>query len=136
VDSFGGQIPRSIAELTQLPGVARKTSNVVLGSAFGINEGVVVDTHVGRLSRRLGLTKAADPVKVEQDLMKLVPQAEWALFSHMLIFHGRAICIAQRPACAACTLQDVCPSAFANGATAPRSKARPRTRPAKTARKS
>jgi endonuclease-3 len=98
-------------ELTKLPGVGRKTANVVLGNAFDINVGVVVDTHVGRLAVRLGLTNETDPVKVEQALMPLFPQADWTLISHLLIFHGRRICIARTPRCESCVLADVCPSA-------------------------
>ena len=113
VANHGGEVPRTMAELTALPGVGRKTANVVLGNAFGINEGVVVDTHVGRLSRRLGFTKHEDPVKVEQDLMKLFPRSEWTLLSHLLIFHGRKVCVARRPRCPECVLRDVCPSAQA-----------------------
>ena len=98
-------------ELVDLPGVGRKTANVVLGNAFGINVGIVVDTHVGRLSVRLGLTNETDPVKVEQALMPLFPRDDWTLVSHLLIFHGRRICIARAPKCAACVLSDICPSA-------------------------
>jgi endonuclease-3 len=107
----GGEIPRTMDELKALPGVGRKTANVVLGNAFGINEGVTVDTHVTRLSRLLRLTRQSDPVKIEKDLMKLVPREDWALVSHLLILHGRAICIARRPKCGACVLADLCPSA-------------------------
>ena len=113
VAEHGGDVPRTMAELTALPGVGRKTANVVLGNAFGINEGVVVDTHVGRLSLRLGFTRQVDPVKAEQDLMQLFPRHEWALLSHLLIFHGRQICIARRPRCPECVLRDLCPSAQA-----------------------
>ena len=109
VEKFGGTPPRTLAELVTLRGVGRKTANVVLGNAYDIAEGVVVDTHVGRLSRRLGLTRQADPVKVEQDLMKAVPRKEWTLFSHLLIHHGRAICQAKKPLCSVCVLNDVCP---------------------------
>jgi len=111
VETHGGEVPRSMAELRVLPGVGRKTANVVLGNAFEINEGVVVDTHVGRLSRRLGLTFEDDPEKVEADLMALVPQERWTLWSHLLIDHGRAVCLARKPACAACVLAEICPSA-------------------------
>ena len=110
-ERHGGEIPKTMDELVRLPGVGRKTANVVLGNAFSINEGVVVDTHVGRLSVRLGLTSETDPVKVEQVLMSLFPQADWALLSHLLIFHGRRICIARAPRCDVCVLNDVCPSA-------------------------
>ena len=116
VAEHGGRIPATMAELRTLPGVGRKTANVILGNAYGINEGVTVDTHVGRVSRRLGLTKHDDPEKVEQDLMKLVPRDDWALFSHLLIFHGRRICIARKPKCGECALASMCPSAFKVGA--------------------
>lgn len=106
-----GEIPHSMAELHALPGVGRKTANVVLGNAFGINEGVTVDTHVTRLSGLLRLTKQVDPVKIEQDLMKLIPQNDWTLISHLLILHGRKICIARRPQCALCVVANLCPSA-------------------------
>jgi endonuclease-3 len=98
-------------ELVNLPGVGRKTANVVLGNAFNINEGIVVDTHVGRLSVRLGLTNETDPVKVEQVLMPLIPRDDWTLVSHLLIFHGRRVCLARTPRCESCVLADVCPSA-------------------------
>jgi len=106
-----GEVPRTMEQLRILPGVGRKTANVVLGNAFGINEGVTVDTHVTRLSRLLGLTRHDDPVKIEQDLMPLFPREEWALLSHLLIFHGRQVCIARRPRCPQCVLADLCPSA-------------------------
>ena len=106
-----GEIPRTMAELHALPGVGRKTANVVLGNAFGINEGVTVDTHVTRLSGLLRLTKHTDPVKIEQDLMRLIPRDDWTLLSHLLILHGRKICIARRPQCGLCVLADLCPSA-------------------------
>jgi endonuclease III len=106
-----GEVPRTMEELRVLPGVGRKTANVVLGNAYGINEGVTVDTHVTRLSRLLGLTRHDDPVKIEQDLMPLFPREEWALLSHLLIFHGRLVCIARRPRCPECVLADLCPSA-------------------------
>ena len=111
VERHGGEVPRTIGELSALPGAGRKTANVVLGNAFGINEGVVVDTHVGRLSLRLGLTTESDPVKVEQDLMKLFPQELWTLLSHWLIWHGRRRCKARNPDCEACELRLLCPSA-------------------------
>jgi endonuclease-3 len=110
-ERHGGQVPSTMEELVRLPGVGRKTANVVLGNAFGINEGVVVDTHVGRLSVRLGLTNETDPVKVELALMPLFPREDWTLISHLLIFHGRRICIARSPKCASCVLNDLCPSA-------------------------
>jgi endonuclease-3 len=106
-----GEVPRTMEQLRVLPGVGRKTANVVLGNAYGINEGVTVDTHVTRLSRLLGLTRHDDPVKIEQDLMLLFPREEWALLSHLLIFHGRQVCIARRPRCQECVLADLCPSA-------------------------
>ena len=110
VDKFQGEVPQSMIELLELPGVARKTANVVLAHAFNINSGVTVDTHVKRLSRRLGLTKHEDPVKIERDLMQLLPQADWENWSIRLIYHGRAICHARKPLCNECTLADLCPS--------------------------
>lgn len=110
VAEHGGVVPRTMAELTALPGVGRKTANVILGNAYGINEGITVDTHVARLARLLGLTRQTDPVKIERDLMPQFPRADWALLSHLLIFHGRQVCIARRPRCEACVLADVCPS--------------------------
>jgi len=107
---FGGKVPNSMEHLRELPGVGRKTANVVLGNAFAINEGIVVDTHVIRLSQRLGLTKHKDPEKIEQDLMKLVPQKDWALWSHWLIWHGRRRCYARKPDCANCEVFKLCPS--------------------------
>jgi len=107
----GGELPRTIAELTRLPGVARKTANVVLGTAFGIAEGVVVDTHVQRLSMRLALTRKTDPKGIEQDLMRVVPQESWIRFSHQLIWHGRRVCFARKPNCDGCLLAPHCPSA-------------------------
>src|SRR5580692_7420346 len=106
---FGGEIPRSIAELTTLPGVARKTANVVLGTAFGIAEGVVVDTHVKRLARRLGLADGKTPEQIERQLMRLIPASEWVDLSHRLIQHGRRVCLARRPRCETCSLAEVCP---------------------------
>ena len=111
VAEHAGEVPHTMAELRMLPGVGRKTANVILGNAYGINEGITVDTHVTRLSRLLGLTRHDDPVKIEQDLMTLFPQDHWALLSHLLIFHGRSVCIARRPRCDACVLADLCPSA-------------------------
>lgn len=110
VDKFGGQVPKTIRELIQLPGVGRKTANVVLGNAFGINEGMVVDTHIGRLSRRLGFTKETDPVKIERDLMALFPSKDWTILAHLLIFHGRRVCESRRPKCEVCVLHKLCPS--------------------------
>lgn len=109
VAKHGGEVPRDLAALTALAGVGRKTANVVLGNAFGLNEGVVVDTHVQRLSRRLGLTKEETPEKIEQDLMKLVPREDWALLSHWLIWHGRRRCMARKPDCAHCEISGLCP---------------------------
>jgi endonuclease-3 len=105
---FGGQIPRDIDRLLTVPGAARKTANVVLGTAFGIASGVVVDTHVQRITRRLDLTKALDPVKIEKDLMKILPKEKWILFSHQIIHHGRALCTARSPRCAECRLEPLC----------------------------
>src|SRR6266850_1104051 len=111
VERFGGEVPRTMEELCTLPGVARKTANVVLGTAFGIGVGVVVDTHVERLARRLGLAEGKNPEDVERQLMKIVPREEWIDFSHLLIHHGRTICLARSPRCAVCPVQDLCPSA-------------------------
>jgi endonuclease-3 len=111
VEEFGGKVPQTMEEILRLPGVARKTGNVVLGSWFGIAVGVVVDTHVMRLSRRLELTKESAPEKVERDLMKIIPQTRWISFSHELIHHGRQICVARKPRCADCTLEKICNSA-------------------------
>ena len=108
VEHHGGQVPGSMDELFPLPGIGRKTANVVLGNAFGI-PGITVDTHVGRLSRRLGLTKHDDPVKVERDLMELIPQKDWTIFSHRMIFHGRQVCFARKPNCEGCALAKDCP---------------------------
>jgi endonuclease III len=115
VSQHSGSVPATIPLLTALPGVGRKTANVILGNAFGINDGIVVDTHVQRLSRRLGLTRLPDPVGIEQELMPLFPRESWAMLSHLLIWHGRRICLARKPACGACVLNDVCPSAFIAG---------------------
>jgi endonuclease III len=111
LDRFGGEVPKTIAELTTLPGVARKTANVVLGTAYGIAEGVVVDTHIQRLAMRLGLTRATDPKGIEQDLMKVFPREVWIRIGHQLIWHGRRVCFARQPNCAGCTLVPFCPSA-------------------------
>jgi endonuclease III len=110
VADFGGVVPQSMEELRKLPGVGRKTANVILGNAYGINDGITVDTHVTRLSRRLGLTRHDDAVKIEFDLMPLFPRDHWGLISHLLIFHGRQVCIARRPRCEICVLSDLCPS--------------------------
>src|SRR5436305_6213567 len=111
LDIHKGEVPRTMEELTSLAGVGRKTANVVLGNAFGINVGITVDTHVTRVSQRLGLTKHTDAVKIEQDLIPLLPQEDWALWSHLLIHHGRAICQARKPKCTQCPLRPHCPSA-------------------------
>ena len=111
IERHGGQVPRTMDELTALAGVGRKTANVVLGNAFGENVGVTVDTHVTRLSRRLGLTTHTDAVKIEHDLIPVVPRDDWTLWSHLLIHHGRAVCTARKPACEACPLRPHCPSA-------------------------
>jgi endonuclease-3 len=108
VQEHGGEVPDTLEELVSLPGVGRKTANVVLGDAFGV-PGITVDTHVGRLSRRLGLTTHTDPVKVEQDLMKLLPKKDWVIFNHRTIYHGRQVCFARKPACDKCTLAKICP---------------------------
>jgi endonuclease-3 len=110
VERHNGEVPDSMDALVKLPGVGRKTANVVLGNAFGKNVGIVVDTHVARLSHRLGLTREKDPVKIEQDLMPLFPREDWALLAHLLIFHGRRVCEARRPKCEVCVLNDICPS--------------------------
>ena len=109
VEQYGGKVPQTMEELVQLGGVGRKTANVVLGNAFGINEGIVVDTHVARLSHRLGLTKQKDPEKIEHDLVKLVPRAQWTMFSHWLIWHGRRRCYARNPDCLNCEIKALCP---------------------------
>ena len=111
VERHGGEVPRTMEELVALPGVGRKTGNVILGNAYGINEGVTVDTHVQRLAGRLGLTRETDPVKVEQALMPLFPRERWGMLSHLLIFHGRRTCDARKPRCGACALAELCPSA-------------------------
>ena len=111
VAEHGGEVPRTMEELRKLPGVGRKTANVILGNAYNINEGVTVDTHVTRLSRLLGLSKEKDPERIESELMALFPQESWGLLSHLLIFHGRNVCIARRPRCSDCALARLCPSA-------------------------
>ena len=111
LERHGGQVPKTLSELVALPGVGRKTGSVVLGAGYGIAEGIVVDTHVGRISKLLGLTSHSDPVKIEQDLIKLIPHADWIMLSHLMIRHGRAICIARRPKCPDCRLNKLCPSA-------------------------
>jgi len=112
VDEFKSEVPKTMDELLKLPGVARKTANVVLGVAYGIAAGIVVDTHVGRLSHRLALTKQKDAVKIEQDLVELVPKKDWIIFSHLLILHGRRVCKARRPLCEECVVEKLCPSSM------------------------
>jgi endonuclease III len=114
-ERHGGQVPGRMEELVELPGVGRKTANVVLGVGFGVAEGVVVDTHVKRVAGRLGLTRSDDPVRIEQDLLPLVPEGERVIFTHRFIDHGRAVCVARRPRCEECVLTDLCPSAFTSG---------------------
>jgi endonuclease III len=110
VEEHGGHIPRTMKDLVELPGVGRKTANVILGNAFGVNEGVVVDTHVKRLSNRLRFTRKDDPVKIEKDLVQLFPRETWTMLAHLLIFHGRAVCGARKPRCEACVVSRLCPS--------------------------
>ncbi len=117
VAKHGGEVPRTLAELSALPGVGRKTANVILGSALGITEGVVVDTHVTRLAQRLGLTTETDAVKIEQDLMTVLPKDQWTPFAHRLIWHGRRVCMAKKPDCEHCVLAATCPSAGIAGTT-------------------
>lgn len=135
VGKFGGEVPRTIEELTTLPGVGRKTANVVLGNAYGISLGIAVDTHVTRVSGRLGLTDTDDAVKIEQDLMQLLPKSEWTAFTHRVIYHGRETCIARKPDCPNCVLNDICPSAdlFRGDPSSP---AKSTARSARSARKS
>lgn len=128
VEAYGGEVPQAMDDLLTLPGVARKTANVVRGVVWGLAEGVVVDTHVGRLARRLGWTRQADPVKVERDLMALFPAAAWIGLSHVLIHHGRDLCAARRPRCEACPVRAQCPSA-GKAQAAPRARAPRRGRP-------
>src|SRR6185369_16292974 len=111
MEQHPGQLPASMDELIVLPGIGRKTANVILGNAFGKNEGVVVDTHIGRLSRRLGFTRQEDPVKVERALVALFPRPSWTMLAHLLIWHGRRTCVARKPRCADCVVSDLCPSA-------------------------
>jgi endonuclease-3 len=115
VEKFNSQIPKTMEEILELPGVARKTANIVLSNAYGIVEGIAVDTHVRRLAKRLGLTSNEEPVKIEQDLMKLVPRNKWMKFTDLLIFHGRRVCTAKKPKCEACVINKLCPSAFTFG---------------------
>src|SRR5262249_44678305 len=116
VEEHGGDVPGTMEQLTHLPGIGRKTANVVLGDAFGV-PGITVDTHVQRLSRRLGLTKELDPEKIERDLMAIIPQKEWTIFSHRMIFHGRQVCFARKPNCEGCLLNPVCPKIDVPGIT-------------------
>jgi endonuclease-3 len=111
LENHGGEIPRTLLELTKLPGVGRKTGSVILGVGYGLAEGIVVDTHVARISKLLGFTHQTDPVKIEQDLMRIIPRKDWIDYSHLLIWHGRAICKARKPECAACPVARLCPSA-------------------------
>lgn len=129
VREHGGEVPQAMESLTALAGVGRKTANVVLGNAFGIQSGVVVDTHVHRLSQRLGLTRKDDPINIELELMKLVPRELWTLFPHWMIFHGRRRCFARKPDCAGCELQGICPSAFKAGAKERPAKAKQKSAP-------
>ena len=133
VERFGGEVPRTIEELTSLDGVGRKTANVVLGTAFGVAVGVVVDTHVGRLSRRMALTRHDDPVKVEQDLMKLLPASQWIEFSHRMIWHGRAVCQARRPSCDECRILVDCPASRGFLRDVPQKQAKSRSQGPKSA---
>lgn len=112
VKKFGSQVPKTMEEMLELPGIARKTANIVLSNAYGVIEGIAVDTHVRRVSRRLGLTSNEDPNKIERDLMKVVPKTHWMRFTDLLIFHGRRVCKAKHPACGVCILNKICPSAF------------------------
>jgi endonuclease-3 len=115
VEKFNSKVPRTMNELVDLPGVGRKTANIILANAFGIVEGVAVDTHVGRLAQRLGLSENKDPNKIEADLMKIVPKDQWMRITDLLIFHGRRVCTAKKPNCAGCVLNKICPSAFTFG---------------------
>jgi len=126
-EAYQGKGPSTMEDLLSLPGVARKTANVVLGTGYGIAVGIVVDTHVDRLAHRLGLTRAGNVIDVEKDLMRILPRSEWILFAHLLIFHGRRICIARKPRCGICPVQDLCPSAayFLNGKVPPWERAKP-----------
>jgi endonuclease-3 len=117
LERHAGDVPQVMEQLVALPGVGRKTANVVLGTAYGMATGVVVDTHVTRLSQRLGLTKHKDPTKIEQDLMRIVPQAEWVDFSHRMIFHGRQICVARKPKCSQCSMNSFCPKVGVTSST-------------------
>jgi endonuclease-3 len=132
VEKHGGEVPRTMDELTALPGVGRKTANVVLGNAFQTPAGIVVDTHVTRVSGRLGLTQNADAVKIEADLIPLLPRSQWTVFSHRLIYHGRETCIARKPLCGECVLNDICPSANPEEAQRPKDQRSSRGKPATT----
>ncbi len=132
VSKHGGQVPKTLEELAALPGVGRKTANVVLGNAYGIQAGIVVDTHVRRLALRLGLTKHTDPVKIEQDLIQLIPGDSWTMFSHWLIWHGRRRCTARSPQCQACEIAILCPSSRQPTPSAPTSSLKPKRTPART----
>lgn len=136
LEKHGGQVPRTMEELVELPGVGRKTANVVLGNAFGTPVGVVVDTHVGRVSGRLGLTESADPVVIEQDLMRLLPRERWTGFAHRVIDHGRQTCEARKPKCDSCVLSDLCPSAQLTATDDRRSRPSSTGRTARSARPS
>ena len=120
-EQYGGRVPNTIVELLELPGVARKTANVVLGNAFGVSSGIVVDTHVTRLARRLALTDEQQAEKIERDLVEIVPRKDWVVFSHLLIAHGRKICKARNPLCAQCIIEKLCPSSFLKTGEMPRS---------------
>jgi endonuclease-3 len=115
VEKYNSQVPRTMEELIELSGVARKTANIVLSNAFGVVEGVAVDTHVRRLTQRLGLTESDDPAKIEVDLMNIVPREKWMRITDLLIFHGRRVCVAKKPKCEVCVLNKICPSAFTFG---------------------
>jgi endonuclease III len=136
MEKHGGKVPSTMEELVELPGVGRKTANVVLGNAMGINLGVVVDTHVGRVSGRLGFTESADPVVIEQDLMKLIPREKWTAFAHRVIYHGRQTCEARKPKCEECVVNDLCPSAQWSATADPQSPPSSTVRSARSARPS
>lgn len=125
IEAFEGRVPRTMDELLTIPGVGRKTANVILGNAFGTEEGIVVDTHVARVTKRLGLTNEKDPLKIERDLITLFPKKDWTVLSHRLILHGRNTCSARSPKCAACVLAERCPSSLLGEQTASRKKPRP-----------
>ena len=133
LDEFGGEVPRTVEELVRLPGVARKTANVV-AAELGDAQGVVVDTHVRRLSQRLGLTRHEDPVKIERDLARLVPRADWGRFPHLLIWHGRRVCLARAPRCEVCSVELLCPASRVAAATSPAERTAPRSRSTRSGR--